>query len=505
MVDDFINRKQGKTKIIYELPQLKPILEDTYGVIVYQEQVMQIASVLAGYSLGEADLLRRAMGKKKAEEMAAQRERFLRGAAEKKVPKDKAEKIFDLMAKFAEYGFNKSHSAAYALVSYQTAYLKAYYPAEYLAAVLTCEMHDTDRILFYIDDCKKHGIKVLAPDVNESYFGFSVIDPYTIRFGLGALKGVGEGAIECIVEVRKNKKGRFDSFFDFCHSIDHHKVNRRVLESLIKSGAFDTLHPSRKALFDVLEGVVGWAVKKQDEDRLGQQNIFDMVQESPKPVGLEVGTLEWHENEKLSFEKEAMGFYFSGHPLKVYESELRRVANSTTALCATLPQETKVLLSGFSSQCKVITTKKGSRMAFITFEDLAGSIEVIIFSDVYQKTAEVLTQDKPLVLSGTVDRTEDGAKILALDITLLHTYLNQKTKSVHFKVPLQLCTEEKLKSFHQILNEFPGACSGFLHVLKSNESETIMELPNRINLENTDHLTAKINTLFQYRVVEFSV
>lgn len=502
MVDDFINRKVAKTRITYDVPQLEPILNETYGVIVYQEQVMQIAAVLAGYSLGEADLLRRAMGKKKPAEMAKQKLRFMEGAEKNKIPRAKAEKIFDLMAKFAEYGFNKSHSAAYALVSYHTAYLKAHYPVEYLAAILTAEMHDTDRILYYIQDSEAHGIRILPPDVNEGYFGFSVIGEKEIRFGLGALKGVGEGAIESILESRK-KLGRFESFFHFTENINHHKVNRRVIESMIKSGAFDSFHSSRAAFFAVIDQAVDLAVSKQKEVGSGQTNLFSGLEVGGKPVGLRLPEVSgWAENEKLAFEKEAMGFYFSGHPLKTYEAEIRRVASSDTKLCQTVSSQTEVKLAGMVTQTKVITTKKGARMAFLTFEDLKGTVEVIVFSDVYQKIADLLTQDVPMVLTGQVERGEEGAKIMAKEMIPLTECLNRQTQSVHFKIPAPLFTEDRMQGLNRILAEYPGACKAFIHLLIPGDTETVMELPKGVDL-SSEKVVNRINVLFQEKIVEY--
>lgn len=506
MVDDFINRKQGKTPIVYDLPQLQKILEDTYGVIVYQEQVMQIAAVLGGYSLGEADILRRAMGKKKAEEMAAQRERFLKGCQEKKVNTQKAEKIFDLMAKFAEYGFNKSHSAAYALVSYQTAYLKAHYPAEYLAAVLTTELNDTDRVLYYINDCREHGIQIAPPDVNESFYGFSVVKDDLIRYGMGAVKGVGEGAIQSIVDSRK-KQGSFKSFFDFCNTVDMHRVNRRVLESLIKCGAFDQFSPSRAALFNSIDSAVDVALRTQEEEGIGQTNLFNLIQRRESaPIGLKLtDTPEWGEHERLAFEKEALGFYFSGHPLKSYEAEIRRVATHDTLGCQAVHAQADVVIAGMISQSKVITTKKGARMAFATFEDLKGNIEAIFFSDVYQKSFSLFGVDKPIVIKGSIDRAEEGVKLIVREAVLLTEYLSQKTKSVHFKIPSLLFTEDRLKSFHDILGQHPGACRSYLHLIEPGISETILELPQKLNLENPETLTSRVNALFKEKVVEYGI
>lgn len=466
---------------------------------------MQIASVLAGYSLGEADLLRRAMGKKKVEEMASQKLRFLQGAMEKKIPIQKAEKIFDLMAKFAEYGFNKSHSAAYALVSYQTAYLKTHFPVEFMAAMLTIEMQNTDKVLYYIQDCESHGIKILPPDVNDSYHGFSVLQNNLIRYGLGALKGVGRSAIDVLVSVRE-KVTRFESFFHFCDLVDHHRVNRRVLESLIKCGAFDGIAAKRAALMAVLDQAVDLAIKKQAEEGTGQTSLFGLLEGSNcgKPVGMDLPQIpDWTEIEKLGFEKEAVGFYLTGHPLKSYADEIQKVITANSQSCRNLPNQTEIILAGMVSQQKLITTKKGSRMAFVTFEDLKGQIEIIVFADLFQKAAELLGLDKPLVVTGSTDRTDDGVKLIAKEIHPLMDYMARKTRSVHFKIPSQICTHEKLAGFHSILGHYKGSCKGYLHLILPGESDTIMELPEGIALDDSESLMLQVNTLFEQKVVDY--
>lgn len=501
MVDDFINRKQGKVPIIYDVSQLKSILEDTYGIIVYQEQVMQIASVLAGYSLGEADLLRRAMGKKKPGEMAAQRIRFLQGCEKNKIHKEKAEKIFDLMAKFAEYGFNKSHSAAYALVTYQTAHLKNYYPVEYMAAILSSEMQDTDKIQYYIHDCQSHGIKVAKPHVNESFFGFSVIDDRTIHYGLGALKNVGEGAIVSIIESRK-KDGPFKSFFDFCIRIDHRKVNKRVIESLIKSGAFDEIEKTRSGIFQSLELAVDTALKLQKEKSIGQSNLFEFIaiQNHETPHLNYPDIPEWMENEKLTYEKESIGFYFSGHPLKVFENEVRKISTAHSTLLPHLANQTEVILVGMTTKVKIITTKKGKRMAFVTLEDLSGLVEIIVFSDLFQKNPDLFSQEYPIVIKGVLDRSEEGVKIIAKEANLLTAILQTKTRSIHFTIPVAHLTNDRLQHFHKILGEYPGPFKGYVHVIDEGCSETVMELPTSLGLSEREALFTKVNRIFQKEV-----
>lgn len=507
MVDDFVDRKHGRTKIVYDLPQLEPILEDTYGVIVYQEQVMQIASALGGYSLGEADLLRRAMGKKKAEEMAAQRVRFLDGAKALSIDPSLAEKIFDLMAKFAEYGFNKSHSAAYAFVSYQTAFLKTHYPVEYLASILSIEMHNTDRVLYYFQDCDQHKIKVLGPDINESFFEFRVVGEDKIRYGLGALKNVGRGAIDAIVEARQGEGGQFESFFHFTKVIDYSRVNKRVIEALVKSGAFDQLHSNRAQLFDAIEDSMNVAIRSQKDAGQGQTNLFALMESrEDSPSGVEFSKdSEWSDHEKLQYEKDAMGFYFSGHPLESFRASIDKITEMNTFLCQNARHEEEITLVGMIQTSKIITTKKGKRMAFLNFEDLKGVIEVIVFPDVFKDTVDLFGCDEPLVLRGTIDRTEEGTKILATEIKLLADIFRNRTKSVHIKLRSELVSEAYMKRLYEVLEGFKGDCQGYLHIISPGESETILELSEGLDLSDQTRLSLMVNRVFKDKVVEYGV
>jgi len=357
MVDDFIARKHGKKKVSYDLPQLEPILKDTYGVIVYQEQVMQIARTLGGYSLGGADLLRRAMGKKDPAAMAKEKDKFLAGAKEQGVDLKKAEAIFDLMAKFAEYGFNKSHSAAYALVSYQTAFLKAHYPVEFMAALLSEDMDNTDKVLKNISDCKEMGIEVLPPDINASEQSFKVLE-HSIRFGLGAIKGVGGGAVESILEARQ--EGPFCDLYDFCERVDLRRVNKRVMEALIKCGAFDSLHKWRAPVMVALDDAVTTGQKFQEERDSAQVSLFgDLPAVTKNGNGRRMPEIdEWHDKEKLGFEKEALGFFITGHPLGRYEADMKSRCSCDAAGLADMPDKSEVRVCGIVSSLKEITTKK---------------------------------------------------------------------------------------------------------------------------------------------------
>ncbi|MFQ6078173.1 MAG: DNA polymerase III subunit alpha, partial [Thermodesulfobacteriota bacterium] len=399
MVDDFIKRKHGKVPIHFEIPQMEEILRETYGVIVYQEQVMKIAGSLANFSLGDADVLRRAMSKKDPKEMEKQKEKFLEGARKKGIDSQKADRVFDLMAKFAEYGFNKSHSAAYALIAYQTAYLKAHYRLEFMAALLTCEMENTDKIVKYISECQDMGIEILPPDLNESFRDFTVIGN-KIRFGLAAVKNVGSGAVDSIISERE-KIGPFKDIFDFCQRVDPRKVNKRVLESLIKCGAFDFTGAHRSQMMATLNEAIEIAQLIQKERVDKQVSLFPGYG-GGEATGRGHHKLpdieEWHENQLLSFEKETLGFYITSHPLARYEEDIKRFTKEDTVSVAQFESGREVKVCGVVSTFKEITTRKGERMAFVTLEDLKGFIEVILFPDVFLSSRPYLKGDEPVLV-----------------------------------------------------------------------------------------------------------
>lgn len=493
MVDDFIDRKHGRKEASYDLEQLRQILEPTYGVIVYQEQVMQIASRLAHYSLGEADLLRRAMGKKKPEEMAKQQARFMQGARQNEIPEAKAKKIFELMAKFAEYGFNKSHSAAYALVSYYTAYLKTHYTVEYIASLLTHEMSNTDKILLYLNDARRHGLLVLPPDINQSDRFFSVENESAIRFGLAGVKGVGEAAIASILEERK-EQGSFTSIFEFCSRVDLRKVNKKVLESLIKCGAFDQLHPNRAQLFQSLDRAMDWGAKRKQDSHAGQTTMFDLMSQETATPSLPA-TPEWSDLEKLGFEKQALGFYLSGHPLSRYQEQIKRLASDNTQSCLESKEKRVVGLCGIVATLKEIRTKRGKRMAFLSFEDLLGSIEVVVFNEVYEKAASLLHSEMPLYVKGMVEPNEDTPKILAEEITSLDRMRMEKTQSVHLRVNQDLLNRHALETLKDTLGKYPGTLPTYLHVMRAGESVTILEMPPDLQVQVSEGLVQEVEGL----------
>ncbi len=494
MVDDFINRKHGKVKVKYELPVLEPILRDTYGVIVYQEQVMQIASLLANFSLGDADLLRRAMGKKDLKEMAQQKDSFLKGAEANRVAVAKAEKIFDLMAKFAEYGFNKSHSAAYALISYQTAFLKTHYTVEFLASLLTHEVQNTDKVMIFINDCREHKIEILPPDINQSFVGFSVVGESQIRFGLAAVKNVGEAAIEAILEARKERP--FDSFVEFCERVDARKVNRRVIESLIKCGAFDATGIHRAQAFTILDEAMEEGAKRQRDLASGQANLFALLPETKQVIKIPERA-EWPSREKLAFEKEALGFYISGHPLEEYEEELKQKTNSDMISVKEAVDDQDVTLGGVVTGMRELITKNGDRMAFVTFEDRKGFISVVVFSDLYKKASALLKSDAPLLIRGSISSEEEGNKLIAREVVVLRASADRLAqREVHFRLMSAQVTREQLERLRHLLGFHRGLSRAYIHMIRSEQEETVLALPEDLAVEPSDQLIQEVNHLF---------
>jgi DNA polymerase-3 subunit alpha len=417
MVDEYVRRKNGTSKARYVVPAMKEYLEETYGVIVYQEQVMQIAQRVAGYSLGQADLLRKAMGKKDAAVMAAERSKFVAGAVVEGYDKKKANDIFDYIEPFARYGFNKSHSVAYALVAYQTAWLKVHYPRHFMAALMSSEMDKTDSVVKFISEASQMGIKVLPPDVNESNMFFTVVGP-NIRFGLGAVKGIGESAIESVLEARR-RMGRFTSLLQFCEEVDLRACNKKALEALIKSGSFDFVGTTRKALFEQLENTADSAQRTKEEKERGQNSLFAMLGSGGAPGSSSsrlssssnapaIAPVEWPDDELLRFEKETLGFYVSGHPLNKYNEELKLFAGATTETLYKFIDGT-VNIGGIVSQMKKSKIKKGPNegklMAKFFLDDQFGSVEVVVFSDLYSKYAKWLDNGVAILLTAMVKDT----------------------------------------------------------------------------------------------------
>jgi len=504
MVDDFIQRKHGKKKITYDFPQLESILKDTYGVIVYQEQVMQIAQVLGNYSLGGADLLRRAMGKKKAEEMAEQKAIFLEGAKENKLDPKKAGAVFDLMEKFAAYGFNKSHSAAYALIAFQTAYLKAHFPVEFMAALLTEDMDNTDKVIKNIAEVRTMGIDILPPDINESHRSFTVHEK-AMRFGLGAVKGVGSAALESILESR-TRDGEFTSIFDFCDQVDLRKVNKKVLEALIKCGAFDSMGGHRAQFMAALEEVMEGAQKRQREKAEGQAALFgheEIISQRGNGYGSLPTVEKWPEKGRLTYEKEALGFYISGHPLARHAETIGRFATCDNANLSERSDRDEVKICGIVAGLKELTTRKGDRMAFATLEDLTGSVEIVVFPEVFAASADLLRSESPLLVTGTLDVGEETCKLLAAEIRALEDVQAKMTRTIHLRLSTPGLDEGQFRSLKALLERHRGECEAVIHLIIPNRSETVLRLPEDLRVTASDAMVDDTRKLFGYNVVTF--
>lgn len=464
MVEDFIQRKHGQTKVDYFHPDLEPVLKETYGVILYQEQVMMIARIMAGYTLGQADSLRKAMGKKIPQIMALHREWFINGTThdEKGKPlknpipgavargydKQLAEKMFDLMEYFAGYGFNKSHSAAYALVSYQTAYLKANYPVAYMAALLTSVRDNTDKVVLYIEECRRMGIPVLPPDINQSRENFTATNG-AIRFGLAAVKNVGLGAVQEIIQARQ-KGGPFTGFSDFCSRVDTRVVNRRVLESLIKAGALDVFG-HRAQLLAGLDMGIEFAARVQQDRENGQVNLFDLMIDTPQEeLQLKLPEVSpFTPKQQLDFEKEALGLYISGHPLTEFNWLLESLAVHRATELLEVADGQPLLLAGMISSVKRITSRKGDPMAFVSVEDLTGSCEVVVFPEVYRRYGRVLDLREPLLIKGRASNNGEEAKVLAEEIMPL--------ESMHIELWLKVSEDPQQNNLLvEVLQQYRG-------------------------------------------------
>ncbi len=456
MIDDFIARKTGRKQVSYELPQLKEILEETYGVIVYQEQVMQIAAAVAGFSLGEADVLRRAMGKKNHEEMVAMREKFLTGAKKNKVPPKKAEKLFELMEQFAGYGFNKSHSAAYALIAYQTAFLKAHYPVEFMAALLTSEIGNTEKLTFYLNECREMGIGILPPDVNSSGMTFTP-DGSRIRFGLMAIKNVGEAAIRSALEARK-ELGRFDNFFQFCEHVDLRLINKRVMESLIKAGALDSLGARRAQMLAALDRAMELGARRQREAQSGQHGLFMGGAEPVTASRLDLPEApEISEADRLAGEKEVLGVYVSGHPLEKYRAQLSALTRHDSAALDDLPHDTPVALGGILTGLRVRPSRKGDLWAAAWLEDWRGAVELLVFPQAYQQLKEVLKPDVALLVKGRIRLEENSRpKVVVSEAKPLERAVNGGRSVVRLHVNLDEAEEGVAERIEALIQAFPG-------------------------------------------------
>lgn len=471
MIDDFIARKHGQKKIEYLHPKLEPILKETYGIIVYQEQVMRIASDLGGFSLGGADLLRRAMGKKKVELMQKQRELFIKGAAKNGVSEQLGNEIFDLMDKFAGYGFNKSHAACYSVVAYQTAWLRAHYPAEFMAANMTSEMGNIDRIVILIEECRKMGLNVLPPDVNESEASFNATAD-GIRFGLGAVKNVGLKPIKAVVDAR-NEGGRFSTIFDFTSRVDLRALNKKVLESLIQVGAMDSLEGHRAQLMEAIELAVSYAQRQNADRTMGQFSIFDqedaeVVQDTP----LLPAVKSWDKTESLLREKELLGFYISGHPLRKYREEVNLFSTLQAKDVPTTQDGQLVRMGGLVISVKKLLDRKGKTMAFITVEDFSGMVEIIAFSDAYGEYKDQIVPDAMLMFLGRISIREGEDPKILLEETFPLEYARERfTRNVTIILPPEKLNSEFVQGMGKFIERNPGECPIFLQVTTPDNQE----------------------------------
>jgi DNA polymerase-3 subunit alpha len=496
MVDEYIKRKHGQESIRYDTQALEEILKDTYGVIIYQEQVMRIASLLANFSLEDADILRRAMSKKDPKEMEMQKEKFLEGTRRNRIHLTKAEKIFDQMSKFAEYGFNKSHSAAYGLIAYQTAFLKTHYPIEFMAASLTSEVQNADKIVKYIAECREMDIPILPPDVNESYKNFTVLGNQ-IRFGLAAVKNVGETAIEAILTERE-ARGKFQSLFDFCKRVDLRKVNRRVIESLIKCGAFDFSKAYRSQMLTVLEEILAHSQRKKEEAQLNM--LIPLMKETDERYP-EID--EFPENQLITFEKETIGFYISRHPLSRYQEEIKKYTDEDTSTLSRLQNGAEVKICGLVSGLKEIVTKKGDRMAFLSLEDMKGFIEVILFPEIFKTALPCLRGGDPILVRGILDLSEDHIKIKGLEVQSLSELPSSSGKILHLRIPLSSLTKSQLEDLKEIIINNRGIHKVFIHFTDERRRETIMALPDYYRVDPSQHFQDHIKTLFRAPIISF--
>ena len=481
MIDDFVERKHGRREVVYDLPEMKEILAETYGVMVYQEQVMQISNRLAGYSLGEADLLRRAMGKKKAEEMASQRERFVAGAKAKGHPQRKVEKIFDLMEQFAKYGFPKAHSAAYAYLAFVTAYLKTHYPLEFMSALLTSQAGNTAQVVKYINECREMSVLILPPDVNAPEFTFTPVEN-GIRFGLGAIKNVGLSAVESIVKARA-AGGPFGSLYDFCDRVDLGAVNRRMIESLIKAGAMDSLEGTRAQLFAIIDSAMETGARAWRDRESGQSGLFAALIEEQPPADHPLPNVpDWTGQAKLANEKEMLGFYITGHPLDQYMDKVKELATHTTASLEGLSKNTDVALCGILTGVQRRRSKEGKLWASMQLEDLEGATEAMVFSTQYERLLPALAEDKAVLVRALVLPEENGPpKVSVQDIVPLDVARVSLPSLISIRVPVNGTGDsDRAASLHQLFSTKPGETEVRLRLEKTRDFSVILDVTVKV-------------------------
>ena len=455
---------------------------------------MQIATTLAGFTPGGADLLRRAMGKKKAEAMDEQREHFVQGAVQNSYAAEQAGRIFDLMAYFAGYGFNRSHSVAYALLAYCTAYLKAHFPNEFMAALMGCDMENTDKLMRYIGDCRDMGLTIRAPDINDGRYSFAVSGEQ-LRFGLGAIKGVGQGAVTSMVKERE-ANGPYQSFFDLCERLDSRQVNRKVIESLIRSGALDCLGMPRWDMLGNMVPVLEWAQRQQTDRQEGQINLFGTGTEGAAATAPKIDAAPaWPNSEQLAHEKEALGFYFSSHPLMAVQDEWRRLASTTSRELADCHGGQSVTVGGIVTQHRSQLTKKGDRMAFLTIEDLHGSFEVTVFPDVYRDSINACESEAPLIVWGKVEGDSSDGRLIAQRIVPLQ---DAATLGEFKRLTLTLAChleQRMLLQVRDLLTQAPGNCSVMLALRFADGDHLSLRAANEFNVTPSMDLLARLEGL----------
>lgn len=513
MVPRFISSKQGKTEITYKLPQLESILKETYGIILYQEQVMQIANIIGGFTMAQADTLRKIMGKKQVAAMEKEKPKFLEGARKKKINENIARAIWEEMETFAEYGFNKSHSAAYAIITYQTAYLKARYPVAFMAALLSSDKENRDKIIKYMSTCKEMGISILPPDINESQRDFSISGD-NIRFGLAAIKNVGMAAIDSIISVQKTEK--FSSFMDFLIRVDMRKVNKRVVESLIKCGAFDSLGYKRRQLMLHYEEAMDKAGRKQKESENSQSSFFDQLDLTDGPAADSLKNYklpdmpEWSQKELLSIEKEVLGFYITGHPLTDYADSLKLVTNADSSNLSSKRDKDTVIVAGVISSFAERLTRKKEVMCNVVLEDLHGSVGVIFWSDIYKKHSDLLHSEEPVVITGTVDVGDESLstdksslKIIAQKVVSLSKSLQNPFNKARFMINIDKVSPESIISFNKAVKKYPGKFEGYMHIVNG-KNEIIVYLGDQSKLDISEKLKKEIDNILGHGTTTFS-
>ncbi len=493
MVEPYIERKHGRQPVEYDHPLLEPVLRDTYGVIIYQEQVMRVAQALSGYSLQQADILRAAMGKKNRAVMEKERERFIEGAARNGLSRELAQSIFEKIETFASYGFNRSHAAAYALTTYATGYLKAHYPRQFMAALMSLDMDDADKTYKNIAALREMGIRILPPDVNESRVRFAVSGE-AIRFGLGAIRGVGAKTAEAIIAARE-AGGHFADLVDFASRIDAQFLNRRVLDALIKCGAFDSTGAARAELIAQADDALKIAQRRTDDAVRNQISLFGGSSATSPKLAPRAPVAEWDMKEKLKAEKEALGFYVTAHPLDKYERELRRVSDLTTADLAAAPDGSQVALAGVVQAVKLKNNKAGRRYATFTLEDRQGVVEVIAWPEAYQKFEAVITGDEPVVARGKLDVDEERAQIILDDLKPLATALLGAVREVHISAAKPGLGNGTLAGLKELLGRFPGRCLTYLHVDTDEEREAVILLSDAFRVTPSEQFVAEVERM----------